>query len=408
MPLSREGRWGDVQVIPPITGGGAPMSGKEVTAPPSTAGLQSFWIGGFEAASHINRFSQRVDLIAGTRHDEMALHDYQLLRSQNFLVARDTLRWHLIDRGSGSFDFSSLFRQLTAARETGVQVIWGLHHYGFPDDVDPLSPRFVDRFARYAAAAGRFIRDHSDAVPYFTPINEISFFSWAGCRFMYPFAHGKDEELKRQLVRTTIEACNTLREIDPRCRFLHTDPIIQVIAPLEQPELAAAAAGLEEAQFEAWDMIAGRRHPELGGNPSLLDIIGMNFYHNCQWEFGLPHEPWHPAMSDPRRLPLRAMVERVWRRYSRPLILAETSHFGVGRGDWITEVSLEIAAAIRNGVPLEGVCLFPIIDRYDWEDTTHWHNSGLWDIQTEDGSFTRHLNDPYAAALRRVRQFLPA
>ena len=48
---------------------------------------------------------------------------------------------------------------------------------------------------------------------------------------------------------------------------------------------------------------------------------------------------------------------------------------------WLNEVARECRLAIDRGVPLEGVCLYPILDRFDWEDCTHWHNSGLFDMQ---------------------------
>ena len=35
--------------------------------------------------------------------------------------------------------------------------------------------------------------------------------------------------------------------------------------------------------FEAWDMLTGRLHPELGGDESMVDIIGVNFYDRNQW-----------------------------------------------------------------------------------------------------------------------------
>jgi hypothetical protein len=55
------------------------------------------------------------------------------------------------------------------------------------------------------------------------------------------------------------------------------------------------------------------------------------------------------------------------------------------------------------------MCLYPIIDRFEWEDPSHWHNSGLWDYRIEaDGTFTRVLNDEYAAELRRSQARLPA
>ena len=44
---------------------------------------------------------------------------------------------------------------LEAARAAGVQVVWDLCHYGWPDDLDVFSPAFVERFARFAGAAAR-------------------------------------------------------------------------------------------------------------------------------------------------------------------------------------------------------------------------------------------------------------
>jgi hypothetical protein len=51
------------------------------------------------------------------------------------------------------------------------------------------------------------------------------------------------------------------------------------------------------------------------------------------------------------------------------------------------------------------VCLYPIIDRPDWDDASHWHNSGLFDIVSEpDGTLRRVLNEEYAAGLRDARE----
>jgi hypothetical protein len=51
--------------------------------------------------------------------------------------------------------------------------------------------------------------------------------------------------------------------------------------------------------------------------------------------------------------------------------------------------------------------MYPILDRYDWSDFTHWHNSGLWDlVADENGCLRRVLNEPYAAALRSSQELL--
>lgn len=375
----------------------------------AAAGLRSFWMAGFEAGTQINRFGKRIDMIAGTRHDYFAHADYELIRDFGFSVARDALRWHLIDRGGGSLDFSSFLPMLKAAQAAGIQVIWSLHHYGSPDGLDLFSPDFVNRFERYARATARMVREHSSDVPYYTPINEISFFSWAAARhFMHPYALGQDALLKRQLVRATVQACRALRDVDPRCRFLFCDPIIHVAG---NPDVAGSqleAQALDDGQFEAWDMIAGRIAPELGGSEDLLDIVGVNFYASNQWIHQGTRLIWDQTPTDPRWRPLSRLLERVWRRYQRPLLISETSHVGIGRPAWILDVARETALAHSAGIPVEGICLFPILDRYDWDDTGHWHNSGLWDLNWQDGSWNRTLNLAYAEAVRSARQIVTA
>ena len=125
--------------------------------------FRSFWIGGFECSSHVNRFGTRLDMTAAVGHDRFAEQDYALMRSAGLLTARDGLRWHLIDHG-GKYDFSSFVPMLRASLHHGVQVIWDLFHYGYPDDIDILKPAFVGRFARYCAAAARVFAESRSGV----------------------------------------------------------------------------------------------------------------------------------------------------------------------------------------------------------------------------------------------------
>jgi hypothetical protein len=56
--------------------------------------------------------------------------------------------------------------------------IWGLCHYGYPDDLDPFSETFVERFAAYCRAAAAYVIPKLRGPYFFTPINEITFFSF--------------------------------------------------------------------------------------------------------------------------------------------------------------------------------------------------------------------------------------
>ncbi len=369
--------------------------------------FKSFWIAGFEAASHLNRAGQRVDMLAVTQHDRQVMEDYARLREIGIRTARDGIRWHLIDQG-GRFDFSSLAPMVEAARAADIQVIWGLCHFGWPEDVDLFAPAFVNRFARYCGAVARFIKDHTDAPPFYTPINEMSFLSWAagGVGYIYPYGQNRATEVKRQLVRAVIAGAEALWAVDPRARIISTEPGIHVVPPLDRPDMAAEAARVHESQFEAWDMLGGVTEPGLGGHPRYLDVLGINFYHDNQWEHpGARRLGWSFKPLDERWLPLHRLLAETYRRYRRPVFVGETSHFGSGRAAWLRDIGTEIDQALALGIPVEGVCIYPILDRPDWDNSDHWHHSGLWDLVPDaDGQLQRVLHEEYAAELRRLQQ----
>jgi hypothetical protein len=363
--------------------------------------FQSFWMGGFECSTHrlprheiLGRFGGlRLDLIAGTRHDEFALQDYARLQTAGIRTVRDGVRWHLIEKASYRYDFSSLIPMLQAARRTETQVIWDLLHYGWPDGLSVWDAAFVDRFARFARAAAEVILEETGAPVYVTPINEISFVSWAGgdAGFLNPFDRQRGPELKFQLVRAAIAAIRAVREVDPTARICHVEPIIHIAAHPDYPEEAPAAEAYRKAQFEVWDMIVGRLRPQLGGCPEYLDILGVNYYFNNQWVHQDPNLPpsrrrEHILLlpSHPLHRPMREMLREVHERYGRPIFIAETGIEGDERPSWFRYIVQEARAATFVGVPLEGLCLYPIVDYPGWGDERHCH-SGLWSYADDSG-----------------------
>jgi beta-glucosidase/6-phospho-beta-glucosidase/beta-galactosidase len=374
----------------------------------NSALFRSFWLAGFESACHINRQGRRLDLMSATQHDRELEADYARVRELGFGGVRESVRWHLVDSG-GRLDFSTVRPPLEAARRHDLQILWTLCHYGWPEDVSIFSSAFVERFARYCAAMARVVSDLDDMVPFYTPINEISFFSWAAGEkeYMYPFLRGKGNELKRQLVHASIAGMEAILEVEPRARFIHVDPLIHVVTPQGRPELARAAADQRASQFDAWDMLTGGLHPELGGSPRYLDIVGVNFYHANEWEYPDQRLRWEDTPRDSRWMPLHRLLAEMHMRYGRPILISETSHFGAGRCRWLREVAAEASAARAAGVPLEGLCIYPIIDRPDWDDPTLWHHSGMWDLRRgEDGRLERVVCPEYVAELREVQGWL--
>ncbi|WAT02403.1 glycosyltransferase [Rouxiella chamberiensis] len=211
-------------------------------------------------------------------------------------------------------------------------------------------------------------------------------------------------------MRAAIAGCDAIWHADPRARMLHCDPIINIVPPPGGEALQHEAEQHSLAQYQAWDMLCGRLEPELGGAMRYLDLIGANYYHDNQWEM-MTHRKlwWH--LGDARRAPLHQMLHKLHQRYGRPILLAETSHVGSGRGAWIQHIAGEIAQALLNGIKITGVCLYPIIDRPDWEDNNRWHQSGLWDVpEYTSENYLRVINPPYAVAIKEaqasLRQFV--
>jgi beta-glucosidase/6-phospho-beta-glucosidase/beta-galactosidase len=368
--------------------------------------FDSFFLAGFESACHINKTGVRLNMLEATQHDRQVSQDYELLRSFNIRTVRDGTCWPMIER-AGGFDFSSVVPMLEAANRHDMQVIWNVFHYGYPDDLDIFSTAFVDRFARYCQALAQFIHDHTGRVPFYTIINEISFMAWAAgdVGYIHPFGIGRGMKLKRQLIRSAIAGIEAIWQVDPQARIVQSEPVIHVVAPRDRPDLADLAAAQRAGQFEAWDMIIGQMDPTLGGHPRYLDIMGLNYYHANQWEHPDRRMPWEQNPRDERWMSLDQLLAEVYERYRRPLFIGETSHFGVGRGPWLREIAGEVGQAVSRGVPVEGITIYPIIDRPDWDNLDHWHNSGLWDlVPDEQGVLQRVLNEEYGAVLREIQE----
>lgn len=314
-------------------------------------------------------------------------------------AARDGVAWFRIDRGNGQYDWSTLLPALAAARETGTRVSWDLLHFGFPDGVDVFSAIFVERFRKFARAFARLLASETDEPPFVTPINEISFLSFAGgdAGFFNPFATGRGDDLKAQLVRATLAATDEIRGVLPRARIVQPEPSIEIVADPTRPQDRIVAEAYRQSQFQAWDMIAGRQRPELNGCEDALDILGMNYYVQNQWI----HEGPLLVPSHPRHLPLRYMIREVWLRYRRPLFIAETGIEADARPKWLRYIGRESRAAIGLGVPLEGICLYPVVDHPGWEDDRHCPN-GLWEYADEQGRF--EIYEPLARELARQQR----
>ena len=362
----------------------------------------SFFQAGFECSSHRRRDGVRLDLIRATSHDRHVLSDYRQCAQLGFKTLRDGLRWHLIEKSTGKYDWSSWLPALEAAEKVGVQVIWDLFHYGSPDHVDQSAPDFPDRFTEFALAAIEVQQSVSDRPPIVCPLNEINFLSWAVETGYFPcVGPRKVGWFKRQLVRTGIAAAKAIRERWPGASIVWAEPLVHIAPRSHRRSDVKAAEGARQGQFEAYDWIIGKAAPELGGNPSLADVIGLNFYPHNQWYLSGPTIP----MGHHEYRALADMLVEVAERYGKPLFLSETGAEGSGRPAWLHYVCDEVRQAQSRGARIEGICLYPVTAYPGWDNSRHCQ-VGLLSTVGSDGH--RHVYEPLHEELRRQREIFMA
>jgi hypothetical protein len=368
--------------------------------------FRSFFWAGFECATGYNVHKEWVDQVVATQHDIFADEDYRRLSEAGIRVAREAIRWPLVDR-RGRYDFTTVDPFLRAGRNHGVEIVHDLFHYGYPEDVDLFSERFPGRFADYCYAAAQYVAARTDGVCYFTPINEPSYLAWAGgeAGLFSPHAYGRGWELKISLARAAIQGINAIRAACPHARIINVDPLCRIAVPDAREDLRQEADHFNSnVVFQCFDMLSGRLMPELGGSPEHLGTVGINYYWTNQWHAESPGVPI--TSDDPRRMPLRRLLRFVWERYGAEIVISETSHVGEMRPAWLREMIEEAEALLDEGVPLGGICLYPILGMPEWHARNEWTHMGLWDLVPQGGALQRVIYAPMLDALREAQQRL--
>ena len=109
---------------------------------------------------------------------------------------------------------------------------------------------------------------------------------------------------------------------------------------------------------------------------------------------------WKKHRNEERFVPLHKLLTSAHQRYHRPFVITETSHPREDRPLWVEMIIEECALMLMAGLPLWGVCWYPIIDRPDWDHLNDWHQSGIWDeLLVPTDSPTRNLHLPTAQTL---------
>ena len=357
----------------------------------------TFFMGGYECADHINRSGERINLLKETQHDIRFSDDYESLAAIGIKTVREGICWSVVEKSPEVFDFSEVHNRMLAAEKFGIQQIWDLIHFGYPDGIYPTHPHFCSRFEKLCEAFTLFYKEHSKHPLFVVPINEISFLSWhsGDVRGTVPFAVNSGWDIKYHLCKAAILGIKKIKNIDPESGIILVEPLVRIHS--SGPETLNQTLDLNENQYQAMDIIAGRICPELGGSESFLEILGFNYYWNCQWEVNGPPIDWPD--TEQKRIPFSALLQEAYQRYQKPIFVSETGHFGSGRVEWLNEIAAECLLAKKKGVDLRGICIYPVTDRPDWDDLTKYSECGIWDL---DENSNRIPHQEYINALVKL------
>ncbi len=179
-------------------------------------------------ASAARRRSPRPHSRDGPR--QHVLRDYRLCKHLGFGTIRDGLRWHLIEKSPGKYDWSSWLPALEAAEEVGLQVIWDLFHYGSPDCIDQAGdglPRAIHRF-RAGCARGAAVGQRPRAAR--LPAQRDQLPVLGGGRRLFPAASARTSAAGSSVswCRPRSRAARAIKQRWPEATIVWAEPLIHI------------------------------------------------------------------------------------------------------------------------------------------------------------------------------------
>jgi beta-glucosidase/6-phospho-beta-glucosidase/beta-galactosidase len=321
------------------------------------------------------------DIVETTEHDVRFRDDLELLKQSGISRLRYPVRWHRIESTEGVFDWSATDEVLLHLRDSGFRPIVDLvHHTSYPAWLTDgfADARFGPAYLRYAEAFAR----RYPWVEEYTLFNEpFSTLFLSGHEAIWPPYHSGLKgfvDLILNVLPAVTEASRRYRELLPGARHVWVDTCEHHTG--SDPSGQAYADMANERRFLVIDAFLGRPYDrtgelgrllsEVGGErlldiaPGRIDVLGLDYYAHCQWNFSL--EGGSAPSQTP--IPFADLIQQYFERYGLPCMVTETNQLGAtsDRATWLKYVLEQCESAVARGIPVEALCWFPFIDSTDW------------------------------------------
>ena len=336
---------------------------------------------GIECSAPIIEGGVRMDELAKTGHYEHVDEDIRLVRELGVRYLRYGIPIQLANPAPGRFDWDFADRAMGALRREGIVPIVDLLHFGLPDDVPGFGDTsFPERFAAFAAA----FADRYPWARYYTPVNEPLITALFSARLGYWNERASDDRsfvrAMLNVARCAVRGSEEIRARRPDAVFLQSDSC-EAYHP-GHPDAIDRAAFLNELRFIGFELVYGRRLPEVirdyllanGGTADELGwfeehgsdagcIAGNDYYDVSEKEV--------LADGSLRDCGVRAGYYRVGREYHErlgvPIMLAETNKEGEEAVAWLHRIWTDALRLRADGIPIRGFIWYGFVNHVDWD-----------------------------------------
>lgn len=328
-----------------------------------------------------------------TDHYERFREDIGLMAHLGVSAARYGIPWHRINPAPGVWNWDWSERALDCLLENNIAPIVDLVHYGVPDWIEGafVNPDFAARMAEYSFRAAEKFRGR---IHWWTPLNEPRITAWfcgkTGTWPPYKRGWRGFVQVLAALCQGITQSSAALRQADSENVLFHVDAANNWLAPQpDEPLLREATAFRESLVFLALDLIAGRVDDEhalrpwlhkqglpastcdwFRERPTSLDIIGINLYPMLSQKQFVRTASGRVRIRFPYGGSgmLERIVESYWKRYKRPMMIAETAGRGrvTRRAQWLRDSVRGVRNLRERGVPLVGYTWWPLFDLVSW------------------------------------------
>lgn len=323
------------------------------------------------------------DVAETTGHDVRWREDLDLLRRHGITRLRYPVRWHRVEARQGEYDWRGTDEVLSHLHDEGFRPVVDLvHHTSYPSWlVGGLGDeRFRDAYLRFVEA----VAIRYPWIEEYTAFNEpFSTLFLAGHEAIWPpYRSGVDGfvGLLVNVLPAITEATRLYRDLLPGARHVFVDTCEHHYGT--DPAGQEYAAMANDRRFVVLDAFLGRLDPSsrflpevlrAGGEPLLemepghVDVLGLDYYAHCQWDFHAYGTGGTVPASAP--IPLSEQIAEYWERYGLPCALTETNIRGYAsdRSTWLKYTLEQCELAAAAGIPVDGHCWFPFIDSADWD-----------------------------------------